>query len=191
MNQSKHSTEALRRLRNHQYEITDDGAVMIARMGLRFAGSWETQIGDGPWSIDPNRVVDQGIMHLLTTTLAQGTANSAFYIAPFTGSVTVAATWTAANFTTNSTEFTNYNEATRVLWAKDAAASNAIGNATTPALFTIGTGGGTVRGAALISASAKSATTGVLIAAARFGTDKVMAVDEELRIRYTITGSSA
>jgi hypothetical protein len=128
---------------------------------------------------------------LLDVTLDQGSANAAFYIAPFGGNVTVAATWTAANFTANSTEFTNYDEATRVLWANDAAASNAIGNVTTAALFTIATGGGTIRGAGLISASAKSATTGKLIAAARFGTDKVMAAAEELRIKYTITGTSS
>lgn len=181
MNQSKHSTEALRRLRTYEETPAE---------GLRLAGAWETQIGDGPWSLDPNLVVNEGILHLLSATLAQSTQNAAFYIALFGGAVTPVATWTAANFTTNATEFTNYTETTRVLWAKDAAAANAIGNTTTPSLFTIGTGGGTVRGAALISVSAKSATTGVLVAAARFATDKVLAVGEELRVKYTITGSS-
>lgn len=191
-NMHKHRAEALRRLQNHEYELTSDGGVLVNKMGLLFAGHWETQAtGEAGWSIDPNIVVNEGILHLLTTTLAQGPQKAAFYIVPFGGNVTPAASWTAANFTANATEFTNYTESTRVLWAKDAAAANAIGNNTTASLFTMNTGGGTVRGAGLISDSTKSATTGVLIAAARFSTDKVLAVSEELRVKYIITGTSS
>lgn len=183
--------EALRRLRANKYEITADGGVAIPAMGLKFHGHWETSVNGAPWEVDPNIVVDEGILHFLTTTLDQGSQNSAFYVAIFGGSVTPAASWTAANFTSNSTEFTNYTESTRVLWANDVAASGAIGNLTTAALFTMNTGGGTVRGAALLSASAKSATTGVLIASARFAADKVLGTGEELRVKYTITGTSS
>lgn len=191
MSMQNHRAEALRRLRANQYEINDQGAVLIPKMGLIFAGSWETQVGSQPWEIDPNLVVNEGILHLLDVGLDQGSANAAFYVAPFTGAITVAATLTAATFTATATEFTNYNEATRVLWANDAVAANAIGNTTTAALFTMSGGGGTVRGAGLISVAAKSAATGKLIAAARFGTDKVMAAAEELRVKYTITGTSS
>jgi hypothetical protein len=188
---ANHRAEALRRLQSGQYEVLDSGAILVPAMGLKFAGHWETQIGDAPWQVDPNIVVDEGILHLLTVALAQGSAASAFYIALFGGNITPANTLTAATFTATATEFTNYNETARVLWAKDAASANAIGNNTTPAVFTIGTGGGTIRGAALISAGAKSATTGTLIAAARFGTDKVMDAAEELRIKYIISGTSS
>jgi hypothetical protein len=162
---------------------------------FRPGGRFYTQIVkngvEGPWEVDNNMVVDQGIMHFLGATLDQVTQNSAFYIALFGGNVTVVSTWTAANFTSNSTEFTNYTESNRVLWANDAAAANSIGNDTTPAVFTIGSGGGTVRGAALLSVATKSSTSGVLIAAARFATDKVLAEDEELRIKYIIGGADA
>jgi hypothetical protein len=188
---AKHRAEAIRRLRNGQYEVTDSGAILVPAMKLQFAGHFETQVGNGAWEIHPNIVTNEGILHILDVALDQGSANSAFYIAPFSGNVTPAATWTAANFTSNSTEFTNYDETTRVAWTNDAAASNAIGNTTTPATFTIGTGGGTIRGAGLLSASAKSATTGKLVAAARFSADKAMAEDEELRVKYTLTGTSS
>lgn len=191
MTKQKHRDEVLRRLRAHKYELTESGVRITGMGGLSFAGHWETQVGNGPWTVDPNIVVNEGILHFLDVTLAQGTAKSAFYIAPFSGNVTPGATWTAANFTANSTEFTNYDETTRVLWAKDAAASNAIVNNTTPALFTIGVSGGTVRGAGLMSISTKSATTGVLISAARFSADKTLVEDEELRIKYTISGTSS
>jgi hypothetical protein len=188
---ANHRAEALRRLSNGQYEVLDGGAILVPAMGLKFAGHWETQVGDAPWALDPNIVVDEGILHILTVALAQGTANSAFYIAPFGGNITPANTLTAATFTATATEFTNYDETTRVLWAKDAAAANAIGNNTTPAVFTISTGGGTIRGAGLISISTKSATTGKLVAAARFAADKVMTAGEELRIKYIISGTSS
>jgi hypothetical protein len=186
-----HRAEALRRLQSGQYEVLDSGAILVPSMGLKFAGHWETQVGDAPWTIDPNIVVNEGILHILTVSLAQGTANSAFYVSLFGGNVTPGASLTAATFTATTTEFTNYTETTRVLWAKDAAASNAIGNNTTPAVFTIGTGGGTIRGAGLMSISTKSATTGVLVAAARFSVDKVMSAAEELRVKYIISGTSS
>lgn len=191
MNMQKHRAEALRRLRAGEYEITEDGSVLVTKMGLVFAGHWETQVNDGPWMIDPNIVTNQGILHILGVSLAQGAANAAFYVAPFGGAVTPLSTWTAANFTSSSTEFVNYDETARVLWAKDAAASNAIVNNTTPALFTISLGGGTIRGAGLISVATKSATTGVLIAAARFSVDKVMSAAEELRIKYSVACTSS
>ena len=190
MNMHKHRAEALRRLQANEYEITDDGGVLIQKMGLNFSGVFQTQVNDGPWSMDPNIVVNQGIMYLLTTGLAQGAAGAAFYVAPFSGAITPAATLTGATFTATATEYTAYAETARVLWAKDAAASNAIGNLTTAALFTINGAGGTIRGAGLLSTAAKNDVTGNLIAAARFSVDKIMAAAEELRIKYSLTGTS-
>lgn len=188
---ANHRAEALRRLRANQYEVTDGGEILIPKMGMVFAGHWETQVGDEPWSVDPNIVVNEGILHILSVALDQGSAYAAFYIAPFTGNVTPGATLTAATFTASTTEFTSYDETARVLWANDAAASNAIGNSTTPAVFTMSTGGPyTLRGAGLMSTSTKSATTGTLVAAARFSADKTMAAAEELRVKYIFTGSS-
>ncbi len=154
-------------------------------------GHFEVSINDGPWHIEPNLVVTEGLNYLLSAALAGGAQKTTFYIALFGGNVTPAANWTGANYTANSTEFTNYNEATRVLWQKDAVSAGSIGNNTNPAVFTMAAGGGTVRGAALIEASAKSATSGILVAAARFAADKVLAVGEELRIRYIITASDS
>ena len=188
--QASHRAEALRRLRANQYEVADDGSILLPKMGLAIAGHWETQVGDGPWSIDPNIVVNEGLVHILGVALDQGAAYAAFYVAPFGGNVTPAASLTAATFTATTTEFTNYTQTNRVLWDNAAPAANAIGNAAAPALFTIGAGGGTIRGAGLMSTNTKSATTGTLIAAARFGADKTMAVDEELRVKYILTATS-
>lgn len=181
--------ELSRAVSNHRYDKTDSGLYFPAQ-GLTVGGIFEAAVGLGPYEPAPNLVPLEGLNHLLSVALAQGVQKLDFYIALFSGNVTVQNTWTGANFVANATEFTNYDEATRVEWEKGAVAAGAVGNTDTPAVFTVGAGGGTVRGAALLEASAKSATTGVLIAAARFATDKVMAEDEELRIKYTISATS-
>lgn len=181
--------EILRAIQGNKYEKTETG-IEIPSMKLSIGGHFETSINNGPWDIDPNLVTTEGLTHFLSVTLAQGTQKTAFYIALFSGNVTVPATWNGVNFTANSTEFINYTEANRVLWAKDAAAAGVINNNTTPAVFTMNTGGGTVRGAALIEAQAKSAVTGVLVAASRFATDKTLGVTDELRVKYGITATS-
>jgi len=156
----------------------------------RAHGHFEVSVNGGPWEIEPNLVVTEGLNYLLSAALAGGTQKTTFYIALFGGNVTPVAGWTGANFAANSTEFTNYDEATRQPWNDDAVSGGSIGNNTTPATFTIGVGGGTIRGAALVEASAKSATSGILVAAARFAADKVLAAAEELRVKYVITATS-
>lgn len=182
--------EAARALRNHKYDKTDTG-LLVPSMHLRINGVFEVSAREEPYEPAPNMVVTEGLTHIIDVALSQATQKLAFYVALFSGNVTVANTWTGANWVANATEFTNYTEANRVAWAEAGAAAGSISNTASPALFTIGAGGGTVRGAALVEASAKSSTSGVLIAAARFSVDKVMAAAEELRVRYTLTASSS
>lgn len=187
---AKHRGEALRAIRNHKYEVTEAG-IFIPGMNLDIAGAFEVAVGNGPFEVCPNLVVTEGRNYLLDAALSQASQIAALVIAPFSGNVTPAATWTAANFDTNATEFTNYDEANRVAWVEGGPSAGAIGNTANPAVFTIGTGGGTIRGLALIGdAAAKQATSGKLIAAARLNTDKVMDATEELKAKYTITLSS-
>lgn len=186
---ARHRDEALQAIRRHKYEVTDSG-IVIPSMGLAIGGVFEVAQGDGPWDVSPNLIVTEGLNHILSVALAQGTQKLAFYIAPFSGNVSVPGTWTGANFADNATEVTNYTEANRVLWAKGAVAAGAVGNSATPAVFTIGTGGATIRGVALLEANGKGATTGVLIAAARLAQDKVMSEAEELRVKYTLSATS-
>ncbi len=187
---ARHRHEALRAIRNHKYDVSDNG-IVIPSMSLSMAGVFEVAEGEGAWEIAPNRIVTEGLTHMLAAALAQASQKLAFYLAPFGGNVTVDPTWTGANFAANATEFTNYSEASRVLWDKGAAAAGSISNTATPGVFTVGTGGGTIRGMALLEASAKGSTTGLLIAAARLAADKVMGEGEELRVKYTVSATSS
>ena len=136
-----------------------------------------------------NLVVTEGLNYLVGVALKGVTAITTWYIAPFSGAVTVQAAWTAANFTANSTEVTAYASATRPAWTGGSVAAGAVDSfaakAEIAASSTI-----TIRGAGMISASAKSATTGTLLGASRFGSDKVLDTAEILDIGYGLTVSA-
>ena len=140
-----------------------------------------------------NRVVDQGLNHMLNAGVLGTGIISNWYIAPFAAAVTPAANLTAATFTATLTEFTNYTEPTRPQWVADGASTALIlENAAAPALITVGAGAQTtIWGSGLLSAPAKSSTAGTLLAAARRAS--VFNVEEgfEIRMRYRLTGSSS
>lgn len=190
-NLSKIRERALQAIDAGRFEMTP-GGVLFPELGLKYAGHFETSVNGSPWEIDPNIVTNEGILDLLTVYWKQGTQQVAWYVALFSGNYTPVGGLTAATFPAAATEFTNYDESTRVLWAPDVAASNAIGNNTTPSLFTISAGGPyTIRGAALVSQATKSSTSGKCPAASRFAADKTLSTGEELRVKYVFGGSSA
>lgn len=142
----------------------------------------------------PNRVVNQGLNHFLNVGLRGENVISTWYMAPFAANVTPAANLTAATFASTTTEFTNYDESTRQTWTSDAASTaQTLANAAAPALFTIGADSQTtIYGAGLISAQAKEATSGVLVAAGRLPTALTgLAEGYEVRLRYRINGTSS
>jgi hypothetical protein len=101
--------------------------------------------------------------------------------------VSVAAGLTAATFTSATTEWTNYDESARQAWVSATVASQGTDSFSNKASFTSSADSQTVRGAALISASAKSATAGVLMAASRLSSDKTLATGEILDVGYGLT----
>lgn len=140
-----------------------------------------------------NRVVDQGLNYLLNAAFRGEGILSTWYIAPFAANVTPAANTTAQNFTSTLTEFTNYTEPNRVTWATDAASTALeLVNDSAPALFTIGAGGQTtIYGGGLISAQAKSSTSGVLAAAGKLSSPLLnLAQGFEVRLKYRLRASS-
>lgn len=137
----------------------------------------------------PNLVVNQGLNHILDVVFHGATAVSPWYLGLFEGNYTPVATVTAATITAASTECTAYDEATRQAYDEAAAASQSITNSASKATFTMNASK-TIYGAFLISNSAKSATTGTLLAAGRFGTSKSVDDDDQLLLTYTFNASS-
>jgi hypothetical protein len=185
---------ALRRaIQQFKFEQMDDGGILMPKLGLQVGGYFRAWTDADPADVivAKNRIVNEALDLTLDLLLGNGTVISTLYVALFSGNVTPAATWTGATWPALATEFTNYTEATRVEYEPAGASSQSIDNTATPAQFTADTGGGTVYGAALTEASAKGATTGKLIAAARFPSNKVLDTAELLNVTYGAAASSS
>lgn len=187
----KYGAEFRRALANFHYEVMDDGQILFTRQKLIVGGYMTHDVNGRDVRVDPNLVVNEGLNDLLGVYLSDDTQTLTWYLAPFSGNVTPAASWTAANFTANSTEFTNYDEATRQAWVEGGQSGQSISNLASKAAFTTGVGGGTVYGAGLLSASAKSAVTGKLFAASRFSASRVLSEDDILNVGYTVNATSS
>lgn len=191
----KHRGEILRALANHKYEVTDSGGILLGAginatpMGVfdvdhRRAGNLLARVAGS------NVVPLEALNHILSTVVGGGSQVLTWYMALFEGNVTPNASLTAATFASTTTECTAYAEAARVEYKEGSATGGVIDNASNRAIFTMNATK-TVYGGALLSASAKSATTGSLLAAARFSTARNVVADDELSVRYTLTLTSA
>ncbi len=141
-----------------------------------------------------NRVVNQGINHLLNAGLRGEGIISAFYLAPFVADIAPAASTTAANFGSTLTEFTQYSQPTRPVWTPDGAATaQFLENAAAPSTITITAGGQTaIYGAGLLSVNGKGSTGGILMAAARAPSPFLnLAEGFEVKLKYRLSGASS
>ena len=167
---------------------------LIQPQPLKVAGLWTGAIRRDGVIIDeweqPNLVVNEGLDALLNIMFHGSTQIGTWYIGVFEGNYTPVATVTAATITAASTESTAYDESARVAYNEAAASAQAITNSANRATFTFNATK-TIYGAFLVSASAKSATTGTLFSAARFATSKAVVDDDELLLTYSFTAASA
>jgi hypothetical protein len=169
------------------------GGIIMPQHNLVVGGFFDCQLRrDGKiideWR-DHNIVVNEGLNHILDAVFHAATQVTAWYVGLFEANYTPVATVTAATITAASTECTAYDEATRVAYDEAAPASQLITNSASRATFTMNATK-TVYGAFLVSASAKSATTGTLMAAAKFSTSKAVVDNDELLITYAFGASS-
>ena len=176
-------------LQKGNYEETEQG-ILFPETRIVASGQFcYHKRGEAP-EYSQNLLVDEGLDEILDAALGNGAQIAAWYIAIFSGAVTPLSTWTAANFTASATEITNYDEATRQAWTPTAVSGGVISSYTAKASFTASSAM-TARGAALISSSTKSGTTGVLMAASRFGADKGLTTAEIIDVGYQVTLTSA
>lgn len=191
----KHRGEILRALANRKFEVTSDGGILIGAginaipMGVfdvehRRAGDLLARVAGS------NVIPTEGLNHFLATVVASGSQVLSWYVALFEGNVTPGASLTAATFTATTTECTAYAEATRVAYQEGTPAVGVVDNASNRSLFTMNATK-TIYGGALLSASAKSATTGSLLAAGRFSSSRAVVAADELSTKYTLTLTSA
>jgi hypothetical protein len=138
----------------------------------------------------PNLVVNEGLNSILDIMFHGSTQITTWYVGLFEGNYTPVAGVTAATITAAATECTAYDESTRQAYVEAAASGQSITNSASKATFTFNASK-TIYGAFLVSASAKSATTGTLFSAARFGSSKAVADDDQMLLTYTFAAASA
>lgn len=180
-------------VRNGHFEETASG-IFLPKSKVILGGVFSHKVmRDGVMTEvqhDHNLVVNQGLNHILDVVGHGATQVTTWYIGLFKGNYTPLATDTAANITANSTEATEYDEATRVEWVEAAAASQSITNSASEATFNINATV-TIYGAFMVSASTKSGTTGTLLAASRFTTARALQNLDDFLVTYTLNASDA
>lgn len=194
-----HGAEIARNLRQHRYDRTENG-ILIPSMGVVIGGALRIR-GDGgldeTHAIDANLLVDEGLNHILNVTMppSGGYAQiTQWYIAPFAGNYTPTATLTAANFASTATEFTGYTATNRpALNVAAATSTKSTGNTGDEALFTMAAGGPyNIYGFAIVSASAKSSTSGRMLAAVRMDTPMLgLAAGYKAGAEYVLSAADA
>lgn len=176
----------------HDFGHVRDG---VMHGTLECLGMWHVEQWRNGKQVDPrpptkNLICNEGLDHILNVLLRGTTQVSPWYTGLFEGDYTPSATVTAATITSASTESTAYDETTRVEYNEAAASSQSTTNSANKATFTMNATK-TIYGAFLASASAKSATTGTLLAATRFSTSRAVIDNDVLLITYTVSAASA
>ncbi len=192
----KHAREVLKALSSFKYERDGKGGIYIPSMRATASGMYIHDVNGADVRMDPNLLPDQGLTYLLGAGLGAEAKITAWYLALFAGGVNPAANWTAANFSTNSSEITSgtegYTEATRQIFSPAAAAANAIDNVASKAAFTINTAGTlNVTGAGLLSDNVKGSAAGKLVSATRFATTRVLSDEDVFNLGYRVQLAAA
>lgn len=174
--------------------VKTDGGILVPQSDLRVGGRFIfDHVRDGvvidSWD-DHNIVTNQGLNSLLDIMFHGASQITTWYIGLFEGNYTPVATVTAATIASASTECTAYDEASRQEFVEAAASGQSITNVANRAQFTFNASK-TIYGAFLVSASAKSATSGVLFSASKFAASKAVVDDDQLLVTYQIDASNA
>lgn len=175
--------ETKRAIVDGRFEQSDEG-VLVPETRTLIQGIVQYAKRGEPVEQTHNLIVNQGLNYLLEAATGGQSPITTWYVAVFTGDVSVQSSWTASNFASNATEFTQYEAGSRPSWSPGSVASGARDSFSSKAEFKSTTDGAMIRGAALISSSTKGGTGGVLMGATRFNNAKPLDEDEILDVGY-------
>lgn len=169
------------------------GGILMPQQDIKLGGRFLVDhVRDGKvidqFAFD-NLVVNEGLDHILNTVFHGGTQVGTWYLGLFEGNYTPISTVTAATIAAAATECTAYTESQRQEYNEAAASAQSITNSANRATFTFNATK-TIYGGFLVSNPTKSATSGVLLSAARFNASKQVTTDDQLLVTYTFNASS-
>jgi hypothetical protein len=186
--------DVARALASNRFEWDDNSRIYVPGAKAYVGGVFIHDVNGRDTRMDPNLLPTESLVDILKVYFQGGTQRTGFYIAPFSGSADPASSTTAANFASTLTEFTNYSESARQVWTPPSSAISAasIDNSASVATFSINAASQTVTGFGLLTASAKSATTGVCVAATKLTSARTgLGSTDELNTKYTFTAADA
>jgi hypothetical protein len=191
----KHVNSVLKRLAARQYERTETG-IYLTKERAYISGVYTHNVNGLDEREDTNIITDEGLNHILNVAFNGASAVGTWYLAPYSGNVSPASSWTAANFTSNATEITSgtdgYSESVRQTYVEATSTAKSITNNANKAAFTIATATSvTIWGAGLLSVSTKGGTTGVLASASKFSASRVVYDADVFNLGYTVSLTSA
>lgn len=178
-------------VRREQYEYTPNGILLKSSAMLQ--GFYLEGIRGKPESfrLHKNLIPTEGINYILDIVFGAVAKPAAWYVAPFTGSSSPAAGWTAANFASNATENTSvtegYSETTRQQVSFGTAGSGVINNYSSKAALTIVTASAvTFKGAGILTTNTRGGTSGKLGSAIAFSADRILNNADVWEVGYQV-----
>lgn len=160
---------------------------------MKIHGHWNIECIDGltgnlKWVEEiSNLVVNAGLNHILSATLAAGSQITAWYVGLTASSPTAAAADTMGSHSGWTEVHATYDEATRPAWTAGSVSSQSVSNTAAKAQFTIN-GSVTVGGAFLTSVNTKNGSTGTLFSVGAFsGGNRALVSTDVLNVTATFT----
>lgn len=175
----------------NDYTENADGSITTGQ-GITAKGEYFDRINGGEWTRTENLIPTEGLAHILNVALGTTPKPTGYYLALFSAAAQPQANWTAASFASTASEIVSmtegYSSATRPVWTPTNTSTNSIDNMAAVAKVTMKTASSlTVQGAAMLTASAKGATTGALISASKYAAPRVFQDGDTYEIGYRIS----
>lgn len=193
-----HRGEVAQAVRNHRYDITEDGRLYLARSKVFIGGALTfTDLRDNHFqSIEANTFTLEGLTmwgNLMFVPDGGYPQPSALYYMPFKNDYHPDGTETGATVAAMAGEFTNYTSATRMKLTIATAATSPVFGSTANSILTFSAGGPyNIYGSAIVSAQAKGATTGKCPAIVRLDNPRLGFVGgDSIALGYQCTASDA
>ena len=183
--------ELARAMSAEVFDVTEEG-IYFPQQGVLASGEYFDRINGGAWNRSKNRIVKEGLIHMLNVSLGTKAKPEKYYLALFSGSATPDANWTAANFAANASEIVSmtegYTSPTRPEWTPlNATNDTFIGNMGAVAQLTIAaTSSLNVNGCALLTSSVRGGTTGTLVSATKYPTTRVLQDRDTFDVGYRL-----
>jgi len=188
---ARHIRELTRHVRNHAWDQCEKSGILTIGEAspIQWKGVGRLIGPDGVVHGMTNKWTTQALTDMLSVYVDSGSQSANWYFAPFSNNgATPAIGWTAANFNSNATEVTNYDEATRQAWVNATPSGSSVGT-TTDATITASTGGLSIAGCGVLNQSGKGSTAGILLIALKntSGTAVAYSEGDQPTIGYTLT----